>query len=556
MSIKERVEIFDTTLRDGLQCGINLSLNDKLKIADSLENLGVDTIEAGFPSSNTLDFEFIKHLSNKAEKPYICGLSRIVKKDVDIAYKALENAKKKTIHLFTPNIDPHSLKAYNLEPKNLITNAIDTIKYARDKLKDGRIEFSAQNLIFALNESFKQEYNYIKEIISELYTKAIEQGVDIINLPNTVQKGIMFEVNDLIKEFKRLVPDYSKTIMSFHGHNDFGDAVYESKQTLFEGIRQIECTINGIGERAGNTPLEEVVLGISEQPKFSQRFYTNINLSMIKPISKLVEEITMIPNHPNKPIVGENALAHGSGIHADGENKGKSTGSLIYLAFSPEKIGAKRSKFIINKLTGTSAIKTRLEILGYSFDDDYFIADNIRGEEFIKHYLLPIIKQSNHNWEDFELRMLGDAFRYGDDKKIGFYRGKIIEIEDFKIQKNGIYQSKVYLKTPNNYLRGYAESKGAINSLFSAVDNALQIPNKPKVVLFSPKNLGKTHASDAEVRIVLSNNCNKINYSIKNNSSWVGIGRNLDTLKASIEAYAQALSRYVVDKRISLTPPY
>jgi len=304
-SSKDNVLIFDTTLRDGEQSpGCSMNLEEKLKIADTLQALGVDIIEAGFAIASNGDFESVKKISETLDGPIICSLSRAAHKDIDRSAEALKYAKRKRIHTFLSTSPLHMKYKLQMEPDDVLDMVIDSVSYARNKVDD--VEWSPE-------DGSRTEHDFLCRCIEA----AIKAGATTINIPDTVGYAIPEEFGSLIKMIKNRVPNIDKAIISVHCHNDLGLAVANSLASLKEGARQIECTINGIGERAGNTSLEEVVMAIKTR-KDLLPFSTNINTEVITRSSRLLSAVTGFSVQPNKAIVGANAFAHESGIHQDG----------------------------------------------------------------------------------------------------------------------------------------------------------------------------------------------------------------------------------------------
>jgi len=352
-SSKDNVLIFDTTLRDGEQSpGCSMNLEEKLKIADTLQALGVDIIEAGFAIASNGDFESVKKISETLDGPIICSLSRAAHKDIDRSAEALKYAKRKRIHTFLSTSPLHMKYKLQMEPDDVLDMVIDSVSYARNKVDD--VEWSPE-------DGSRTEHDFLCRCIEA----AIKAGATTINIPDTVGYAIPEEFGSLIKMIKNRVPNIDKAIISVHCHNDLGLAVANSLSSLKEGARQIECTINGIGERAGNTSLEEVVMAIKTR-KDLLPYSTNINTEVITRSSRLLSAITGFSVQPNKAIVGANAFAHESGIHQDGMLKHAGT----YEIMTPESVGLNKSTLVMGKHSGRHAFKSKLSELGYEVTDN------------------------------------------------------------------------------------------------------------------------------------------------------------------------------------------
>ena len=351
----EKIVIFDTTLRDGEQSpGVSMSVNDKVNVAIQLEKMGVDVIEAGFAFASPADFEAIQKISKVVKNSIICSLARATQKDIDCAYEALKNANKKRIHTFIATSDIHlkyKLKKTQDEIVEIIKNSVS---YAKSKCDD--IEWSAE-------DATRTEINFLIKCVKT----AIQAGATTINLPDTVgycypqEYQKMFErvINAVGKEI-----DISNIIFSTHCHNDLGMATANALAGVIGGARQVECCVNGIGERAGNTAMEEIVMIFKTKKCFA--FDTNIDTKQIKQISDTIRDISGFAIQPNKAIVGKNAFLHESGIHQDGVLKNKSTYEII----NPEDVGIKTENIVLGKLSGRSALKAKVDEMGYKFTDE------------------------------------------------------------------------------------------------------------------------------------------------------------------------------------------
>ena len=351
----ENIIVFDTTLRDGEQSpGVSMSVDDKIEIAKQLENFGVDVIEAGFAFASPADFEAITKISKVLKNSTICSLARATQKDIDCAYEALKNANKKRIHTFIATSDIHlkyKLKKTQDEIVEIIKNSVS---YAKSKCDD--IEWSAE-------DATRTNIGYLIKCVKT----AIQSGATTINLPDTVgycypqEYQKMFEkvISEVGKEI-----DISNVIFSTHCHNDLGMATANAISGVIGGARQIECCINGIGERAGNTATEEIVMAFKVRKELG--FDTNIDTKQIKKMSDKILDISGFAIQPNKAIVGKNAFLHESGIHQDGVLKNKSTYEII----DPAYVGIKVDNIVLGKLSGRSALKAKLDEMGYKFDEE------------------------------------------------------------------------------------------------------------------------------------------------------------------------------------------
>ena len=344
---KTNVEIFDTTLRDGEQVpGCKLNKSQKLAIAEKLDLLGVDVIEAGFPVSSPGDFESVDAVSKIVKSAVVCALSRSVENDIKIAAKALKNAKFPRIHTGIGTSDSHIKYKFNSNKEAIIERAVSAVKYAKSFVED--VEFYAE-------DAGRTDNDYLARVCEAV----IKAGATVLNIPDTTGYCLPKEYGEKIRFLKENVKGIEKAKLSCHCHNDLGLATANSIEGVINGARQIECTINGIGERAGNTALEEVVMIMKQHP--SLKFDTNINTSMLYSVSQLVSENMGIYTQPNKAIVGANAFAHSSGIHQDGVIKNRETYEII----DPKEVGVTESAIVLTARSGRAALAYRAKSVGY-----------------------------------------------------------------------------------------------------------------------------------------------------------------------------------------------
>lgn len=343
-----KIFIFDTTLRDGEQVpGCKLNTQQKLEIAKELERLGVDVIEAGFPISSPGDFEAVARICETVRNPIICGLSRAVEKDIKVAAEALASAKRPRIHTGIGTSDSHVQFKLKTTREKVIERAVAAVKYAKSFVED--VEFYAE-------DAGRTDNEYLAQVIQAV----VNAGATVLNIPDTTGYCLPDEYGAKIKFLKENVTGIHKTIISTHCHNDLGLATANSIFGVRNGARQIECTINGIGERAGNTSLEEVVMVMRQHPYLG--FQDNIQTKLLNPISQLVSDRMGMPVQPNKAIVGTNAFAHSSGIHQDGVIKKRETYEII----NPLDVGVDQSKIVLTARSGRAAIAYRAKNIGYN----------------------------------------------------------------------------------------------------------------------------------------------------------------------------------------------
>lgn len=343
----EKVEIFDTTLRDGEQVpGCKLNTEQKLMIAEKLDELGVDVIEAGFPISSPGDFHSVSEISKLVKNAKVCGLTRANQKDIDVAAEALKYAKRPRIHTGIGTSDSHIKFKFNSNREDIIERAVQAVKYAKTYVED--VEFYAE-------DAGRTDNEYLAKVCEAV----IKAGATVLNIPDTTGYCLPEEYGEKIKYLRDNVNGIDKAILSCHCHNDLGMATANSIAGIVNGARQIECTINGLGERAGNTALEEVVMILRQHPHL--KLYTDVQSKMLNPMSVLVSELMGMPVQPNKAIVGANAFAHSSGIHQDGVIKNRETYEII----DPEEVGVNASTIVLTARSGRSALAYRFKHIGF-----------------------------------------------------------------------------------------------------------------------------------------------------------------------------------------------
>jgi len=345
-----KIHIFDTTLRDGEQVpGCKLNTKEKVELALKLEELGVDIIEAGFPISSPGDFSSVNEISKIIKDATVCGLTRAVQKDIEVAAQALKYAKRPRIHTGIGTSDLHIKSKFNSTKEEILKRAVQCVKWARNFVDD--VEFYAE-------DAGRTDNEYLARVVEAV----IAAGATVVNIPDTTGYCLPHQYGEKMAFLVNNVSNIDKAILSCHCHNDLGLATANSIAGIVGGARQIECTINGLGERAGNTSLEEVVMIIKQHKELN--FYTGVNAKMLNPISQLVADTMRMPVQCNKAIVGTNAFSHSSGIHQDGFLKD----ALTYEIIDPVEVGAEASKIVLTARSGRSALAHRLHKLGYQFD--------------------------------------------------------------------------------------------------------------------------------------------------------------------------------------------
>ncbi len=348
----QKIHIFDTTLRDGEQVpGCKLNHQEKLKVAKALEQLGVDVIEAGFPISSPGDFQAVQMISRELKEPTICALSRSVEKDIKVAAESLTYARRPRIHTGIGTSEQHIKYKFNSTPEKIIERAVAAVTYAKSFVED--VEFYAE-------DAGRTDNAYLAQVMEAV----IKAGATVLNIPDTTGYCLPYEYGEKIAYLKENVTGIDKVIISAHCHNDLGLATANSIAGVENGITQIECTLNGIGERAGNTSLEEVVMILKQ--RYPDKYYTDINTRMLNPLSRLVSESMCMPVQANKAIVGVNAFAHSSGIHQDGVIKARENYEII----DPAEVGVDKSFIVLTARSGRAALAYRAKEIGYELAKD------------------------------------------------------------------------------------------------------------------------------------------------------------------------------------------
>ena len=380
----EKIQIFDTTLRDGEQVpGCKLNKKQKLEIAARLDELGVDIIEAGFPISSPGDFDAVDSISKLVKNATVCGLTRANKKDIESAAKALQHAIKPRIHTGIGTSDSHIIHKFNSNREAIIERAVEAVAYAKTFVDD--VEFYAE-------DAGRTDNAFLAQVCEEV----IKAGATVLNIPDTTGYCLPFEYGNKIKYLKEHVQGIDNVIISCHNHNDLGLATANAVAGAINGARQIECTINGIGERAGNTALEEIVMIFKQHKELN--FYTDINAQMLTELSQFTSDTMGMMVQPNKAIVGSNAFAHSSGIHQDGVIKNRETYEII----NPAAVGVNESSIILTARSGRSALAYRLKDIGFDTSKneldilyEQFLAIADAKKEVVREDLLGLMHQFN-----------------------------------------------------------------------------------------------------------------------------------------------------------------
>jgi len=505
----ERVVIFDTTLRDGEQSpGCSMTVDEKLRVAEVLEAMGVDIIEAGFPIASEGDFHAVHEIAKIVKESVVCGLARAAYGDIDRAGEALRPAARKRIHTFIGTSPLHRQFQLQLDTEEVHQRVIDSVKRAREHTDD--VEWSAM-------DASRTEHDFLCRCIES----AIRCGATTINIPDTVGYAYPEEFSDLIRLIRDRVPNIDKAVISVHCHNDLGLAVANSLLAVKAGARQIECTINGIGERAGNTALEEVVMAMRTRQDLLP-YRTRIVTQDIMKASRLVSAITGFNVQPNKAIVGKNAFAHESGIHQDGVLKNAQT----YEIMRPEDVGLIRSNLVMGKHSGRHAFKKKLEDLGYE------LGDNALNEAFVRFKALADKKKDIFD-EDI-VALVDDEIQKA-DQRVRFLSlyvqcgSKLRPTAELELEVDGVRKTAV------------AMGDGPVDATFRAIREIC--PHEATLPLFQIHAVTEGTDAQAEVTVRLEENGKTVN----------GQSADTDTLVASARAYIAALNK-LLTKREKTAP--
>lgn len=511
---QDRIIIFDTTLRDGEQSpGATLNVDEKLTIARQLARLGVDVIEAGFPFASPGDFEAVQKIAatvGTEDGPTICGLARARKPDIEAAAKAIAPAAKHRIHTFIATSDIHLEYKLKRTRQDVLAIVPEMVAYAKS---------FADNVEFSPEDAGRSDPEFLYQVL-EL---AIAAGATTVNIPDTVGYTTPGEFGALIRGIKENVPNIDRAIISVHGHDDLGLAVANFLEAVKNGARQLECTINGIGERAGNAALEELVMALHVRRQYYNPFLgrpaesteplTNIDLRQIYKTSRLVSNLTGMLVQPNKAIVGANAFAHESGIHQDGVLKHK----LTYEIIDAESIGLTQNQIVLGKLSGRHAFQTRLQELGYSLSEDEI------NKAFIKFKDLGDKKKQVTDWDlesivNNEIQQPPELFR--------------LELVQVSCGDRSCPTATVALRTPTGEeLMDAAIGTGPVDAVYKAINRVVKIPNE--LIEFSVQSVTAGIDALGEVTIRLQHE----------GLVFSGHSANTDIIVASAQAYVNALNR-------------
>ena len=499
-----RVLIFDTTLRDGEQSpGAAMNLDEKIRIAEVLEEMGVDVIEAGFPISSNGDFEAVNEIAKLVKDSIVCGLSRSALGDIDAAAEAVKPAARPRIHTFLATSPVHMKYKLRMSPEEVHEAVIASVSHARNYVDD--VEWSCE-------DGTRSEHDFLCRLVES----AIKAGASTINIPDTVGYTIPSEYFDLITMLRERVPNIDKARLSTHCHNDLGLAVANSLAAVQAGARQVECTVNGIGERAGNASLEEVVMALRTR-RDAMPFTTGITTEVITRASKMVSTVSGMAVQNNKAIVGANAFAHESGIHQDGVLKHAGT----YEIMTPESVGLSESKIVLGKLSGKHAFKQKLLELGYELGDNA-LKDAFRRFKDLADKKRDVFDDDLVALVDDEVIRANDRIQFVSMEIVCGSRGP--QRADLELEIDGVTQ------------RTEATGDGPVDAAFNAIKTLF--PHEAKLQLYQVHAVTAGTDAQAGVSVRLEENGRSVN----------GQGADTDTMVASARAYINALNKLLVKR--------
>ena len=505
MSTKERLVIFDTTLRDGEQSpGASMTQDEKMRVAKALERMRVDVIEAGFAIASIGDFESVKSIAETIMDSTVCSLARAVDADIDRAAEALENSNSGRIHTFIATSPIHMKHKLRLGPDQVIEQAVRAVTRARNRVED--VEFSCE-------DAGRSEVDFLCRIIEA----AIDAGATTINIPDTVGYAVPEQYGQTIGQLIERVPNSDKAVFSVHCHNDLGLAVANSLAAVSCGARQVECTINGLGERAGNASLEEIVMAIKTRTDF-YNLETGIDTREIVPSSRLVSSITGFPVQPNKAIVGANAFAHESGIHQDGVIKHRET----YEIMRAEDVGWHTNKMVLGKHSGRNAFRARLDELGITFESEQEL-----NETFSRFKELA---DKKHEIFDEDLQALvSDTKQFAEQESYSLVSLRVCS------QTGEIPSCKLVLIVNGEERTADSEGSGPVDATFKAIETIAK--SESTLELYSVNAITSGTDSQGEVTVRLEKGGRIVN----------GHGADIDIVVASAKAYLNALDHLTMD---------
>ena len=493
--------VFDTTLRDGEQSpGASMTADEKMRLARQLERLRVDVIEAGFPAASPGDFEAVQRIAEQVRETTICGLARANARDVGLAADAVKPAESPRIHTFIATSPIHMREKLRMSPDQVLEQAVLSVKQAKNSTGD--VEFSPE-------DAGRSDEDFLCQILEAV----IDAGATTINIPDTVGYTMPSQFGELIANLMERIPNSDKAIFSVHCHNDLGMAVANSLAAVMKGARQVECTVNGLGERAGNASLEEIVMAVRTRQDFFD-CDTNVDSTQIVPTSRLVSTITGFPVQPNKAIVGANAFAHEAGIHQDGVLKSRET----YEIMRAEDVGWSANKLVLGKHSGRTAFTKRLFALGIEFE-----SKTDRDEAFVRFKTLADKKHEIFDEDLIALVSESDSEQVNEKLQLVSMSASSVTGE--------IPKAVVTLSIEGIEKTGSATGDGVVDASYKAVESIA--PSKSRLLLYSVNNITTGTDAQGEVSVRLEKEGRIVN----------GSGADTDIVIASVKAYVNALNR-------------
>lgn len=498
--MSRRIYIFDTTLRDGEQSpGVSLNQDEKVEIALQLARLGVDIIEAGFPIASPGELQAVQRIAETVRGPVIAALARARQEDIDAAAEAIAGAPRKRIHTFIATSDIHMQYKLKMNRDEVLEAARKAVAYARQFTDD--VEFSAE-------DATRSDPDFLCRV----FEAAIEAGATTLNIPDTVGYALPYEFGELIRTVMNRVPNIDRANISVHCHNDLGLAVANSLAGIIAGATQVECTVNGIGERAGNAALEEIVMAIYCRQKILN-CYTDINTELIKRTSRLVSDLTGMPVQPNKAIVGANAFRHEAGIH----QHGVLSNPLTYEIIDPKLVGITEEGIVLGKHSGRHALEQKLRQLGYELTKEQLDQVFARFKE---------LADKKREITDMDLEALvADVLHTSPD---------IYELEYMMVVsgKNTVPSATIKIRTDDQEFLDTGTGVGPVDAVYKTIDKIITIPHR--LVDFSVRSIGPGTDAVAEVMVKVEDERKRV---------FIGYGISTDTIEAAAKAYMQALNR-------------
>ncbi|QGU00845.1 2-isopropylmalate synthase [Candidatus Syntrophocurvum alkaliphilum] len=503
--MSNRIYLFDTTLRDGEQSpGVSLNVEEKLEIAQQLARLGVDIIEAGFPVASQGDFNAVKTIADNVKGPVITGLCRATRGDIDRTWEAVKSAESSRIHTFLATSDIHLKHKLEKSREEALVQAVEAVKYAKKYCSD--VEFSAE-------DASRSDINYLAQVVEGV----IDAGATVVNLPDTVGYAVPEEFGQFIKTIMEKVSNIDKAIISIHCHDDLGMAVANSLAGIMNGARQVECAVNGIGERAGNASLEEIIMAIYTRKAFYDK-EINVSYKELYRTSKMVSTLTGMSIQPNKAIVGKNAFSHESGIHQAGVLKEKST----YEIMSPELIGINRSNIVLGKHSGKHAFNNKLEELGFKLDEEELSKAFINFKEIAD-------KKKEITDEDIEALIKEQVWAIPERFTLNYLH--------ISSGTSIVPTATVKLTVEKFIFEAAATGDGPVDAACKAVDKITDIYGKMVDYKLNAVSSGKDALGEVLSQIKI------------HGKNYNGRGLSTDIIEASVKSYINAINKYYYEQQ-------